>query len=524
MATPAESPPLLHTQNPRFPIRAMNFLTRRLTTLAAVTAATICSGLPFAPAVSAANFDQRPIPSDRVIAVAEPVNNGQFYNLLIIEQISSVRSCWQEQGSGPTTVNPLLLTFDFTGLCGRSSDSNGYSVRLGGEDTRYRLQVMRQQNDLVLFAVPSPLQRNLPTLAIGRTNGIANGFLKIELNPGWQMTRRIYNGQPLGHIYLANEQSLDAVVAAAGGSARPTPIPSPAPSSPTPPATPPSLPAPPSASRPLPPPGSPSADNANYRVYVPGSSDLLRTRVNAVEAGAFRTTVNGQTVIQAGLFSESARAEELRQRLIQAGLPAQINQETGAIARPPSPSPTPLPRQSQGRRVVMIDPGHGGRDPGAIGRGGLQEKEINITISRRIQEILEQNGIQVVMTRTGDSTVSLQGRVDAAERSNASVFVSIHANAISMSRPEVNGLETYYYSSGASLARTIHNRILQSTDLRDRGVRTARFYVLRNTSMPAVLVETGFVTGQEDAIRFQNPAARQQIADAIAQGILDYLR
>ncbi|WP_250566023.1 N-acetylmuramoyl-L-alanine amidase family protein, partial [Adonisia turfae] len=73
-------------------------------------------------------------------------------------------------------------------------------------------------------------------------------------------------------------------------------------------------------------------------------------------------------------------------------------------------------------------------------------------------------------------------------------------------------------------ARAIHSSVLRSTDLRDRGVRQARFYVLRNTSMPAVLVETGFVTGSEDAARFQSTAAREQIADAIAQGIIDYLR
>jgi N-acetylmuramoyl-L-alanine amidase len=127
------------------------------------------------------------------------------------------------------------------------------------------------------------------------------------------------------------------------------------------------------------------------------------------------------------------------------------------------------------------------------------------------------------MTRNGDQWVDLQPRADYANDVGADVFVSIHANAISMSRPDVNGLETYYYSSGDRLARSIHNRVLQNTDLSDRGVRQARFYVLRHTSMPAVLVETGFVTGSVDAARFRNPAAVNQIADSIAQGVLDYL-
>jgi N-acetylmuramoyl-L-alanine amidase len=111
-----------------------------------------------------------------------------------------------------------------------------------------------------------------------------------------------------------------------------------------------------------------------------------------------------------------------------------------------------------------------------------------------------------------------------AQRMNANLFVSIHANAISLSRPDVNGLETYYYSNGQRLARTIHNSILQSLDIRDRGVRTARFYVLRRTSMPSVLVEVGFVTGREDAAKLSDPTYRSQMAQAIARGILQYLQ
>jgi N-acetylmuramoyl-L-alanine amidase len=597
----------------------MPSLVHRLTTLTA--AATLLSSLTAASSL-AAQFDQQPIAADQVVAVAEPVNNGRFYNLLILEQLSTVRRCWQEQSGSPTTIDPLLLTFDFAGLCGRSSDSNGYSVRIGGEDLslRYRLQITRQAADLVLQAVPSFRYPNLPTLEIGRTNGIADGFLKIELNPGWQMGRRVYNGQPLNHIYLTNDQPLDAVIATSA-SQPPTspaaPPPSQLPSQP--PATLPP-PAPPLYSRPLPPPGAPSSPTptGDYRVVVPGNSNLLRLRVGAVAPGAFQTTVNGQSVIQAGRFSERNRADDLQRqltqanlsaqvvegdgivpsssppssspsagpaadayyqvivasdseivkarvssvepgafsttvngrsviqvglfrernraddlmrRLAQANISAQIIQGSGPIATNPTPSspppapsrPTPSPPR-QGQIVVMIDPGHGGRDPGAVGIGGLQEKELTTWISRRIQQVLEQNGIRALMTRDDDRTVELQTRVDIAERANATIFVSIHANAISLSRPEVNGLETYYYSSGLNLARVIHNRVLQSTDLRDRGVRQARFYVIRNTSMPAVLVETGYVTGREDVNRFLNLAARQQIADAIAQGIIDYLR
>ncbi|GAX37077.1 N-acetylmuramoyl-L-alanine amidase [Nodularia sp. NIES-3585] len=192
---------------------------------------------------------------------------------------------------------------------------------------------------------------------------------------------------------------------------------------------------------------------------------------------------------------------------------------------PPPPRTQPAPRPApKTRAVVMIDPGHGGRDPGAIGIRGLREIDVALPIGKRIAAILEQNGVQAVLTRDSDYFVSLQGRVNLAQRAKADLFVSIHANAISMSRPDVNGLETYYYGSGQSLARSIHSSVLQNVTIRDRNVRQARFFVLRKTSMPSVLVEVGFVTGAEDAARLRTTAYQNQMADAIARGILQHLQ
>jgi N-acetylmuramoyl-L-alanine amidase len=171
----------------------------------------------------------------------------------------------------------------------------------------------------------------------------------------------------------------------------------------------------------------------------------------------------------------------------------------------------------------VIDPGHGGPDPGAIGVGGLQEKGVVLDISQKVATILEQQGVQVVMTRSDDRDLDLEPRVQLAQRVNATAFVSIHANAISLSRPDVNGLETYYYQSGLDLARSIHQSVLEGTGVPDRGVRSSRFYVLRRTSMPSVLVEVGFVTGRSDAARLADPNFRNQMAGAIARGILRYL-
>jgi N-acetylmuramoyl-L-alanine amidase len=187
-------------------------------------------------------------------------------------------------------------------------------------------------------------------------------------------------------------------------------------------------------------------------------------------------------------------------------------------------APTSLPRVRNGRVLVVVDPGHGGKDPGAIGIAGLREKDIILPIAQQVASILEQQGVQAVLTRTSDYFVDLAPRVAMAQRMDADIFVSIHANSISLSRPDVNGIETYYYSSGLRLAQVIHNSILQSVDVADRRVRQGRFFVLRKASMPSVLVEVGFVTGRDDAPKLSDPSYRSQMAQAIARGILLYIQ
>jgi N-acetylmuramoyl-L-alanine amidase len=194
--------------------------------------------------------------------------------------------------------------------------------------------------------------------------------------------------------------------------------------------------------------------------------------------------------------------------------------------KPPQNPPfsSPIPQRKRGKTLVVIDPGHGGKDSGAIGIGGIQEKGIILPISQQIAQILEQQGIQVQMTRSSDYFVTLQDRTKMANRMGADVFVSIHANSMGLSRPDVNGLETYYFGRGKALADVIHRNILQRLNVRDRRVRSARFYVLRTASMPAVLVETGYVTGAEDSRKLSDPNYRSQMAQAIALGILEYIK
>ncbi len=201
----------------------------------------------------------------------------------------------------------------------------------------------------------------------------------------------------------------------------------------------------------------------------------------------------------------------------------------------PSNSTNPLPPVStstnttgnnnyNGRILIMVDAGHGGKDPGTIGINGIQEKNIILPISQHLEQFLTSQGLKVIMTRSSDYFVSLEGRTQMANRAGADLFVSIHANAINLSRPDVNGLETYYYQSGGGLANAIHRSVLQRMNIRDRGVRTARFYVLRNSSMPSVLVEVGFLTGREDHANLTNPDYRRRMAEAIGFGILEYIK
>ena len=189
----------------------------------------------------------------------------------------------------------------------------------------------------------------------------------------------------------------------------------------------------------------------------------------------------------------------------------------------PFPSiPAPVPNSDRPR--IIIDPGHGGDDPGTIGIGGFREKDVVLPISLDVAEILRKQDIEVIMTRDTDNFISLEGRTDMANDLDADLFVSIHANAINLSRPDVNGLETYYYKSGRRLAEVIHWSILNGVEIDNRGIRRARFFVLRHSTMPAVLVEVGFLTGAIDSNRLKNPDHRRQMAEAIARGIIEYIK
>ncbi|WP_071591996.1 DUF3747 domain-containing protein [Baaleninema simplex] len=181
-------------------------LARRLTALATVVFSTVgTTGSALATA-----FESSEVERADFIAIAAPIGQTNGYQLLLVEQIADTRPCWTERGTNPTAVEPLLLDFDFTGICGRATDSNGYSIRMGDRDLgmQYSLRVVQRGSELVLIGLPFGLNRNLPQLEIGRTRGLTSGFTRIYLDPGWRLTRRTYQGRTLGHIYLTHDLTL----------------------------------------------------------------------------------------------------------------------------------------------------------------------------------------------------------------------------------------------------------------------------------------------------------------------------
>jgi len=174
---------------------------------------------------------------------------------------------------------------------------------------------------------------------------------------------------------------------------------------------------------------------------------------------------------------------------------------------------------------VVIDAGHGGTDPGASAADGTFEKNLNLSLALKVTDILkEKSNIELIMPRNSDTYPTLTERIQLANYSNADLFVSIHANALP-SKPEISGTETYYYKNDStSLAKTIHEKLVEATGFDDRGIRQAGFKVIKYTEMPAVLLEVGYLTNRNDVQAMKQDYFQQGVAEAIADGIIEYLQ
>ena len=171
--------------------------------------------------------------------------------------------------------------------------------------------------------------------------------------------------------------------------------------------------------------------------------------------------------------------------------------------------------------TVVIDAGHGAHDFGA-NRGAFFEKHIALDISRRLERFLRKNGVRTVMTRSTDRFIALGTRAEIGNRSGRCVFVSVHVN--DARRSSAAGLETFYHDSeGQKLAALVQREMLRNTSHGgNRGVKYARFKVLRASTKPAILVETGFASNSADQKRLRDPRYREAIAQSIGIGLLKY--
>jgi len=174
--------------------------------------------------------------------------------------------------------------------------------------------------------------------------------------------------------------------------------------------------------------------------------------------------------------------------------------------------------------TVVVDAGHGGHDRGGAPGQRVPEKPYTLDVALRLAATLRENGFHVVLTRDGDYFVGLRQRCDIANAQANAVFVSVHFNGAP--RTAADGVETYYYSPQSSgLATAVHRRLLQVSGLPDRHIRQRGFFVIRNTRIPSILIEPGFLSNPQTADRVGNsPAYRQQLANAVARGIMDRYR
>lgn len=188
-------------------------------------------------------------------------------------------------------------------------------------------------------------------------------------------------------------------------------------------------------------------------------------------------------------------------------------------------SSTPTPTNPLSSQTIVIDAGHGYTDPGASGFGIL-EKDVTLDTSLRLAAYVEMSPFNVVLTRDRDTKVELNDRVKIANNAGGDLFVSIHANS---ANGKGHGTETYFTTTknpntvqSKAEATYIQNRLLASWELSNRGVKDGNFHVIRENSMPAVLVELGFIDNKEDNDKLRSPQMREEAAKAIYLGILDY--
>lgn len=249
-------------------------------------------------------------------------------------------------------------------------------------------------------------------------------------------------------------------------------------------------------------------------VQLPGRPPTVRVVLDMAEDAAWKVgPAGGKAVVVAG----AAPVEGLT---LLAG--AVVDQVYGDGDVSPGPA-----RDGGGGplagRVVVLDPGHGGHDPGALGARGTPEKEVVLAVSLRLRELLRDKGARVVMTRADDTAVGLYERAEVARSAGADVFLSVHANWTW--GKSIRGVEAYYYPGGEGgfLAEAAVRQLARRLGAPARGAMPADFVVLRETPAPAALVEVGFLSNPAEESLLADPGYREEVAAALAAAVEEFL-
>jgi len=262
-----------------------------------------------------------------------------------------------------------------------------------------------------------------------------------------------------------------------------------------------------------------------YAASVPDSSAILSALTS--------------TTAPSGTGSLSALLSLLFDKILGPLLNIAGNQSSSAvagnIARPPAkpPASSAAPVQDSGvlrGKIIVVDPGHGGSNPGAVANGA-RESDINLAVSLKLRDQLQKAGATVIMTRQTDSMVApagstnnqdLAARLDIAEAKSADLFIAVHSN--DNEDRQIAGTMTFFPSGKSDeLAAAVQSAVVKETNSIDKGTSPATFYVLRKTSMPSILIEMGFVSNPTEAARLNDDGYRNQITQGIFNGIVRYL-
>ena len=286
--------------------------------------------------------------------------------------------------------------------------------------------------------------------------------------------------------------------------------------------------------------GSRPVKSAASEVYQPTSKPTAEVKAPVVSTQKPSTSKSSgpKVIVVPKSSSESSKATNKDTNKVTNKATSQ-NDTTVATKHEPEELPLAIKSKKKFRtgdgikgKIITLDPGHGGSDPGAIGASGLKEKQITLEIGMRLKELLEKEGAKVYMTRTTDKDVysanasdraELQARVNVAEKNNSDLFISLHIN--SSVNKNVGGFSSYYYPKtdyDLKIAQAIQNKFAKNFGVDNLGVRQANFYVVKRCSMPATLLEMCFISNPKEEKLMKGKWFQKKTARLIVEGVKDY--